>query len=339
MTKTMNSRLSIAWLIVLGIFQLVGLLLTAGSALGWESMILFRYLSDPLFMGFNNPELNLLLGITAYLISTFLAVAALETKLRSRGSSGRAALSGILPLAGVLLFFLASWEKGTIIQDGEVQSEGQLVPTAIVLGLAGLMLVCGVYFVTQIGKPRELAKPISAAQGNLEAFSAIKTIGKAQASYKQRDWDGDGEKEFAPFVVHLWRTGRLRKEPVDVKLIPEELAVARVEALAFRGYCFRNLHFQELERENAPEADLAQEPPLRQLDYRKEWALIAEPQFFPKESENNYSLKFLALSDGRIFATPHEERTVQSIPSGYEKNWSPVSSVADLEKAQKKSRR
>ncbi|MCU0663927.1 MAG: hypothetical protein MUC50_16575 [Myxococcota bacterium] len=195
------------------------------------------------------------------------------------------------------------------------------------------------FVVTQIGKPLEPKTSISASEANQAAFLAVKDIGKAQTAYQKTDWDGDGQKKFALFVVHLWRTGRKNKEPVDVNLIPEELAVARLSDFAYRGYSFRDLHCQMIGDDSSPSTPPQEKSNLRELDYSKEWALLANPELASQEDDIQKSLQFIALSDGRIFARHHQPDTIRCIPFELENQWSLISSSADVSTLEKSSMR
>ncbi len=329
----MSKRSFAALLFALGGGQAFGTLVALGALMSWEPLNPFRYLTDPVLLQLNTPELNLLIGVTTYLVSTVFLMALFETRLRARNFCGRASLLGLVPLVGAVSLFFFRKKNGAPSKDTTSRAGGQLFPAAIVAGLTGLMVIFGVYFVTQIGKPRESVT--SVAHANFEAYSAVKKIFEAQKSYKLKDWDGDGEKEFALFVAHLWRTGRKKSEPVDVGLLSEELAVARNVELSYHGYSFRNLHHQQMVPRRALHEAASGESHLRELNYREQWALIAEPQFSPEREDKNRSLEFLAFSDGRIFARQRRNEKIESIPFEYEKQWSLVSSVADIENLQR----
>ena len=65
------------------------------------------------------------------------------------------------------------------------------------------------------------------AQANeLLAFESLKLVVKAQEQYKEVDWDEDGRKTYAEFLVHLWTCIDAKDDPVPVGLIPNELAFA-----------------------------------------------------------------------------------------------------------------
>lgn len=332
----MNKRLSTALLLVLGVVQLMGALVALGVLMSWGVTNPFRYWSDPALRQLENPELILLLGLMIYLFSTGFLIAVLETRLRAPALSRRTSLLGLLPIIGVASPFFIRREPSHLTHLPS-RTDGQLIPAIIAVGLAGLMVIFGVFWVTQWRGSARPSSSVSAAQANIAAFLAIKDISKAQSSYKLYDWDGDGDKEYALFIVHLWRTGRLKKDPIDVNLIPEELAVARVPEFAYQGFLFRNLHSQDMAPLNAPGTPLAGETPARKLDYGNEWALIADPEFTPKEDDPNQVLQFIAFSDNRIFARPYKADIIKSIPFEYEKEWTLLSSIAEIDRLQRKS--
>jgi hypothetical protein len=326
----MSKRRSAVLLVPLGAIQLLGALVTAGALLGWGRANPFRYLTDPLLLQLDNPELNLLLGLTTYLISTVFLIAVLEAGLLGQHGRGRQSLLGLLPVVGVAipLFFWPRTQMRDSSWEIPATTGGRRVPAAILMGLAGGMVLLGVLVVAQIEKPLEPPAYISASEANHAAFLAVTEIAEAQTAYRKSDWDGDGQKEFALFVVHLWRTGRKNAEPVDVNLIPEDLAVARNSDFAHRGYSFRNLHCRTMGDEASHQ---------RELDYSKEWALFAEPEIAAQEDENEKRLQFIALSDGRFFARQYQPDAIRCIPLDLEKQWSPISSSADISRLTKPS--
>lgn len=328
----MNRRVSTALVVVFGVGQLLGAFALIGALLGWGFASPFRYLSDPMLLQLETVELSLLLAAALYLFSTVCLVATLEANPAGQTQSRRVPLLGLIPLFGVAShFFLRPSESASSNKrEEEPKKRGQTVPAAIVIALASMTVILGVYFVLQIGNRGDTRLSMDAASSNREAFSAIEKIAEAQARYKLEDWDGDSKKEYALFVVHLWRTGRLKKEPAQVGLIAEELAVARNPETAYRGYSFRNLHFRETSPPPEPSAYEPSDSHLQKLDYSAEWALIAEPQVPPVPDDPNERLQFLALSDGRIFARPSKGNTVDAVPFEFEKTWSPVESIDDI---------
>ncbi len=71
---------------------------------------------------------------------------------------------------------------------------------------------------------------------------ALRTIHYAQQRYKETDWDNDGIKCYASFFVHLYQSVDINGKPIDVKLLPKEIAFAMGPSRIYSGYYFVDLH-------------------------------------------------------------------------------------------------
>jgi hypothetical protein len=138
----------------------------------------------------------------------------------------------------------------------------------------------------------------------VEAFKNLKRIGQAQKEYIQKDWDGDGQRTYAKFSVHLWTSVDPQGTPIPVKLIPKELAFAKGHGRMLDGYYYRDLH-KRASPESKGTTKIAPE---------KDWAVVAVPADYGKTG----FLLFLADSSGEIFV-----RNQVEIPSYFPQ--SPVS--------------
>jgi hypothetical protein len=131
------------------------------------------------------------------------------------------------------------------------------------------------------------------------AYERLKAIAAAQERYRQNDWNGDGQKTYAAFQIHLWRSVDPQGTPIEVELIPRELGFAMVDAFALDGYVFESLHVRALLRDAEGEPASAKLAGMRELDPAKEWAVVAKPAT-PRQSGR---LDLLADSTGAIWAT------------------------------------
>lgn len=136
-------------------------------------------------------------------------------------------------------------------------------------------------------------RPQSLTIGDVQANEAkalenLQLIAQAQDKYRQQDWDADGKKTYARFLVHLWTSINKDNKPVLVKLIPRSLGFAMGPTEGVDGY-----YFVDLRSRGLPEKGRE-----RKLDYEKEWAVAAVPAAF----RSTGLLVFLADSSGRILA-------------------------------------
>lgn len=318
-----------------GLAQLTGALMATGSVMGWQQTNPFHYTRDPMILRLQSPELTLVFGVVTYVLATTVLIPILEARLGAAARHRRAIALGFLPLAGVAAYFISSTDAPGIPADAKPSTQGETIPAAIAIGLAVLTLIGGIIFIDQARKPFVRKPTISTDVANRHAYLAIRDIIKAQSEYVKRDWDGNGKREFALFVAHLWRTARRNQPTVEVGLIPEELAVARDVDFAYNGFAFRNLHQRALTAQTSTDRR-PRRPPLRELDYSKEWALYAEPISSRKAEDEHHRLQFLALSDEAVFARKAKYAHISFVPLEPEEQWSPVSSLADIERLQTK---
>lgn len=130
-------------------------------------------------------------------------------------------------------------------------------------------------------------------------------LAAAQEAYRQQDWDGDGQRTYAQFVAHLWRTVDTRDEPLDVRLVERSLAFAMAPSRAIDGYWFEDVHFAA----NAP-SEVEQAGPARRLDPEREWAVAAQPAVYPTSGR----LTLLTGSDRRIWARDTGAAPLDMVP-------------------------
>jgi hypothetical protein len=155
----------------------------------------------------------------------------------------------------------------------------------------------------------------------VKTFRNVRLIGEAQQKYKGKDWDGDGQKSYASFLVHLWTSIDMEGEPVLAGLIPKRVGFAMGRSEAVDGYYFVNLH----------ERELAQRGQRARLDHEREWAITGVPAVSGKTG----FLVFLADGSGQIHAKSSRE-----IPSRYPHDplsdgWTRIESVQGLKDFQR----
>ncbi|UCG13398.1 MAG: DUF2950 family protein [Deltaproteobacteria bacterium] len=163
-------------------------------------------------------------------------------------------------------------------------------------------------------------------------YPNLMTIAEAQERFRQVDWNGDGEKTYALFLVHLWRTVDANVEPVEVNLIPKRLGFAMERSLATGGYYYRDLHKREL----PPEAKSAKvwsearnnSDKSRPIDPTLEWYMAAVPKIYRRTGVHT----FIVDGSGRIYAKDLDGRIISMYPySPAHIGWKLIQTRKDLE--------
>lgn len=134
------------------------------------------------------------------------------------------------------------------------------------------------------------------------AVKRLKGISLAQQQFIEKDWDGNGSKEFARFLVQLWQcVDESSSEPVKVDLIAKELALAMQLEFALEGYRFRLLRYRALEKPSDDESIKHGAV----LDFSKEWAASAYPVPIDikgqKDKENGGRYAYILTSEGKLY--------------------------------------
>ena len=149
----------------------------------------------------------------------------------------------------------------------------------------------------------------------IKTFKNLQLIVRAQEKYKQTDWDNDGKKNYAQYHTHLWTTLDAKDNPVLINLIPKKLAFAAGPYRTLDNYYFFNSHIK-LSKDGQP----------IDLDYEKQWAVIAVPAAYTKRGLPI----FIADNSGRIFI-----RKYKSMPDHYPNDplangWTEIKNVQQL---------
>jgi hypothetical protein len=112
----------------------------------------------------------------------------------------------------------------------------------------------------------------------------LRDLVRAQRVYRETDWTGDGRKQYAPFLVHLWRSVDMSGYPIEVHLLPRVFAIAMSPAWAVDGYYFTDLRRRQSSIESAG-PDSTTRPSASAVDYadidlQHEWAVAATPAVY-----------------------------------------------------------
>jgi hypothetical protein len=157
-------------------------------------------------------------------------------------------------------------------------------------------------------------------ENEITVYENLKKIAAAQTYYRQKDYDRDGEEEFAMFYVHLYTSVSPESHPIPVNLIPKQLAFAMGISRALDGYYFKDLRQQELaggKRES--------------FDYTRQWAVLAAPA----SKGRTGVLTLIAHHNGAVYVTP-KMHTELLVPYEPERNgWAKIDSLAQLKQFQK----
>ncbi len=201
------------------------------------------------------------------------------------------------------------------------QTSGKTIsPIAIISTLA---VTAGlVWAIVQLLGPAARQREFTAAgmkRHEIITFENLRAIAAAQSAYRKKDWDRDGEEEFAMFYVHLYSSVAPDSEPVPVNLIPKRLAFAMGISRMLDGYYYKDMRQQET-------ASGAREL----LDYTRQWGVLA----MPASKGRTGVLSFIACHDGAIYVTPRMY-TELAIPFDPARNgWARIDSQAELERFQ-----
>ncbi len=298
------------------VVYIAGCLLVASSVFPSFAFNPFLLSDDEVLKTLTTQEFELFLGLMVILFSSMVSIATLEPTLKVSRRSNLWALSGLLAPAAVLLaIFMKPLPK-----EEEEQKEDGAAPlkpaNATINGMMSyscallitLFFLCALWFCITNATLSQNQDPPDVLRSNCEAFNSLQRIISAQQKYIERDRDGDGQKSYALFVVHLWQSVHHHDgSPLSVSLIPRRLAFSRVPAFACEGYVFKSLYYRNLGKD------------YKRLDYHNEWAVVAFPVTV-SESSAYHPLVLIASSDGNI----HARRRDAGIPDGF-----PVNPAAD----------
>jgi hypothetical protein len=198
------------------------------------------------------------------------------------------------------------------------------------LGLLGALSWGGRSWIGGYQWPPE-ADPAELRSAETSAFLRLQEIGAAQTRYRQTDWDGDGNKTYAPFLIHLWQSVDLSGKPVRIELVSRELGFAMVREFALEGYTYESLQLRTVATGAADGRAGGRRHEVRELDPVEEWAVVARPAF-PRKVGGR---AFLADHTGTIWTTPAAGVGRLAVPDDpAARGWIPVRSVESLAELQ-----
>jgi hypothetical protein len=281
-------------------------------------------------------EVNLIGGGLLYLIGTVPLMYVVERTAERKGRRGAWALISLLgPIALLVLRLLRPLEaeRETLRRPRRARrgTGDRLAGVGLtILATAGFVWA-GVQWFNRNDWPP--ATPVSQVPRNeRRAFERVRKIIDAQQRYREVDWDGDGEKGYARFLVHLWRSVDGKGRPVEVNLIPRRLAFAMEEAFALDGYLYRDLYERELAQEDQhSDGNAALLRRSRPLSEAMEWSIAALPTS-PGETGR---LTFITDNSGKIWAKETGDLSLSVFPyDPAEQGWIEILSDDELRELQ-----
>lgn len=166
-------------------------------------------------------------------------------------------------------------------------------------------------------KPKISQKEIESNE--LVVYKNMVKIIEAQKKYKQVDWDGDGIKQYAQFIPHLWISVDNKNIQKKVGLIPEAIALSMSSSNLYKGYSFISLL-----RKGTDDFHITE------FDPKNEWAIIAY-----RPSGKKKHIIFMADNSENVYAKKMK-RTPYYFPVNPEKKgWRKIDSKKDLIQFQK----
>lgn len=279
------------------------------------------------------PEFNLARALLFYLPGTLALLYALESWAVKNGRHGSWALTALLGPVGLLaLRLLKPAPRVTVPEPVPVLHVRTRVDRVVGMALL-LLVVFGLVWTVQESWPGLRWPPRitgrSMREAEVKAYRRLQAIQAAQERYKQQDWDNDGKKTYAAYLVHLWQSVDSQGRTIPVQLLPRRLAFAMGEEFGFDGYFYRSLNI----RDPAPGVPTSIIPEhLPRLNPENEWALVAAPM----SPDQTALISFFTDQSGKIWAqTGAWGGYLRTLPADWPAtDWIEIKSEQDLEKLQ-----
>ena len=191
------------------------------------------------------------------------------------------------------------------------------IPGIIVTILATMFFIWGIYQLINISDHPHQITEDDILSNEIEAFDNLNMIIKAQNKFYSKDLDKDGIKNYAEFLPHLWIYARKGIEPLELKLISEEITFSKSSHDGYKGYIYTNLHKKQINPDE-----------LKDINYEKKWAVIA----YPKNMNITGRLIFI-VDNNMIFAKKNVHNT-KILAADLEKDgWVKILSEEDVRRA------
>jgi len=274
-------------------------------------------------------EASVAVGALFILVGTVALMGGLEARAASKGRSGAWSLLALAGPAGPVVVRLLDEGDAPPPPGAAEPAAGSAADRVAGVALTVLVTVFLVWSAARwLGWGDRPAEPGPAEIPRNEelALGRLGLIARAQEEFRRTDWDGDGERSYALFVVHLWQTVDGDVRPVRTDLVPKELAFAMGSSGAVDGYCYVDLYQLEL-----PPAD-GERDRVRELRPAAEWAVAATPEVHGRTGV----FTMIADQSGRVFARDLAGVRPKAYPHApASQGWRLIGSAGDLAKLRK----
>jgi len=282
-------------------------------------------------------EINLIVGAVIFLLGTIFIMFPLESKAINAGRKSAVALLGFISPVGIII--ASKLKKRPIWESAEKEQSPEkkicLVGSIFTVIVTAVFLWEGYQWLQRNNFPPELST--AQVQSNeVLAFERLKQICEAQHQYILKDWDEDGQKNYAQFLAHLWQSVDSNADPVRVNLLPRKLAFAMRRPFAIDGYIYVDMHcsYKVLKDKDGYIAAVEE----NEIDPNTGFAVGA----FPASNKETGLLSFIITQQGDIHAKALEHITygpkIGLLPCPVDfaqEAWRQIRNINDLEKFQK----
>lgn len=273
-------------------------------------------------------EVNLLIGAVLFALGTPLCMVVIERHVVRLGRPDRWALVALLgPLAPLIVARLDPGGSKPPRPLRPRRSTADRVVGMLLIGLCGVGLLWAAERWILVMREPDESDPGEMSANESQAYERLLAIAAAQEQYRQADRDGDGQRSYAAFYIHLWRSVAPDGTPVPLELISRELGFAMVREFALDGYVYESLHTRALAGMPEQARRGREAAGLRALDPQQEWAVVAKPAVHRQTGR----LELLIDSSGAIWCAPARGLDKMVYPDDPEaRGWTKLTSVAQL---------
>jgi hypothetical protein len=282
-------------------------------------------------------EINLIIGAVIFLLGTVFIMFPLESKAIDAGRKCAVALLGFISPFGIITA-LKLKERTIQKSAGKEQlpiKKACLVGSVFTIVVTIFFLWEGYQWLQRNNFPPKLSTGQKKSNETL-AFKRLKQIYEAQQKYILKDWDGDGQKNYAQFLAHLWQSVDSNADPVRVNLLPREIAFAMRRPFAVDGYIYVDMHYsyKVLKGEDGSLVSVEE----NEIDPNTGFAVCA----FPASNKETGLLTLIITQKGDIYAKTLEHITygpkIGLLPCPIDfaqEGWRQIPNISDLKKFQK----
>jgi hypothetical protein len=282
-------------------------------------------------------EINFIIGAVVFFLGTIFIVFSLESKAINAGRNPAVALLGFISPVGIII--ASKFKKRPICESAEKgQPPGKkicLIGSIFTVIVTAAFLWGGYQWLQRNNFPPKLS-PAQIQSNEILAFERLKQICEAQHKYILNDWDGDGQKNYAQFLAHLWQSVDSNADPVKVNLLPRKVAFAMREPFAIDGYIYVDLHYSFTRPKTKQSSAASVE--INEIDPNAGFAVSA----LPVSNKETGVLSFIITQKGDIYARPLDHIIYGSrlgllpCPTDFaQEGWRQIKNVNDLKNVQK----